>query len=298
MGNSHDSIVFDWGTAFECVKGFVSVLFHLLCYARMGNYDFFNGALILFVTLTVFGFPFLNSNLFACLRFGPWNTNSNLGGSLGQVVLMTAAHTIGAVVAAIAWHDIVKKWGILDKAVDGAVYTSIDGRVENDDDSRAAILFDELVAQAVFLVGVLHIIEATVPEFMRSAAWYSPSEENQKSPTVKHTPIPLTFILYVSLLVAGVTRAFPSAHQSPHVSVYLLMMNGLGTPGISYTACWFRLLGGVLSLAIALPYYWFVYVDRENNEGNYVKTLKRATIVNVPAFMRSELLLPPRRGIH
>jgi hypothetical protein len=261
------------GTVFLCFKEAVAVMFQLLCYARMGNYDFFNGALILFVTLTAFGFPFLNSNLFTCLRLGPWyirpahNFEYHLGGTLIQIVFIALFQVGGAAIAAAAWYGIVEKWGMLAKGVDngmlytnsnvsGAVYNSIDGRVTADDASRAAIFFDEFAAQAAFMVGAIHIMEAVAPGLLISAVW---QKKQPASSEPGHTPVPLHFILYVCLLVAGVTRAFPSAHQSPHISVYLLVLGCLGGQGIDTTACWLRIGGGILSLGFVIPYYWYMY---------------------------------------
>ena len=304
----------DWvmGTLMMCFKETVAVLFYLLCYARMGNYDFFNSALILFATLTVFAFPFLNSNLFTCLRLGPWynrpgqNFGYNLGGTFVQIACMVVFQFIGAILAAVAWHGILNKWGMLAKGVNngmlytnsnisGAVYNSIDGRVAEDSDSRAAIFADEFAAQAAFLVGVIHIMEAVLPGFLLSAAY----QKNQKPPPLEqqsagHTPIPLHFILFVCLLVAGVTRAFPSAHHSPHVSVYLLVLESLGTPGIDVTACWLRIGGGILALVFALAYYWTVYGDTSVWGKSQEATKAADTSKLPPPFMRSLLVTPFR----
>jgi hypothetical protein len=284
----------------QCLKEFVAVLFQLLCYARMGNYDFFNGPLILFVTLTVFGFPFLNSNLFTLLRFGPWNKSSEFSvlGMLSQVVCVAFAQILGAAAAAGAWYNIVGRWKMLGEAVDngilytntsvhGAVYNSLDSNVEQEAGlAQFSIFMDECVAQATFLIGLIHIAEVTLPGLLASAAWSTPPQLKPK-----HTPVPLHFILGVCVLVAGVTRAFPSAHQSPHVSFYLLVTRRLGTEGVDVHACWLRIAGGVTSLVLALPYYWFVYMDRIDDAG-WANTLKKVIMDETPAYMRSELLLP------
>ena len=291
---------------FQCLKEFVAVLFQLLCYARMGNYDFFNGPLILFVTLTVFGFPFLNSNLFALLRFGPWNKDSEFTvfGKLFQVMSLAGCQIAGAAAAAGAWYNIVGRWKMLGEAIEngilytnssvhGAVYNSLDSNVEVDTTlAQFSIFMDEFAAQAIFFIGLIHIMEVTLPGLLTSAAWNA-SGIAPPSSKPKHTPVPLYFILCVCVLVAGVTRAFPSAHQSPHISVYLLVTRSLGTEGIDVKACWLRIGGGIASLVLALPYYWFVYMDRpEEGGGKWGNTLKKVLMDEAPAYMRSELLLP------
>jgi hypothetical protein len=290
------------------LKESVAVMFQLLCYARMGNYDFFNGALILFVTLTAFGFPFLNSNLFTCLRLGPWyirpvhNFSYHLLGTFIQILVVAVFQVGGAALASAWWYGMVQKWGMLSKGVDngmlyknssvsGAVYNSIDGRVPIDHESRSAILFDEFAAQAVFMVGVLHIMEAVVPDFFISAVWYKkPQGQPSAEQPIYHTPVPLHFILYVCFLVAGTTRAFPSAHQSPHISVYLLVLGCLGTPGIDTTACWLRIGGGIFSLFFVILYYWVVYGGIWNRKETYRAAADPKP--PFPTFMRSLLPTP------
>lgn len=300
-----------WGTVFQCFKEFLAVFFQLVCYARMGNYDFFNGALVLFVTLTVFAFPFLNMNLFALLRFGPWfkPSEQSIWGTITQTILIAGFQIAGASAAAAMWYDIISRWGSLENAVDngilynsshyhGAIYNSLDSNTEIESVlAKACIFFDEFAAQLVLLISLIHILEACLPDLLSSALW-QPKEKTNTEPTtedankVTHTPVPMQFILYVSVLIAGLTRAFPSAHQSPHVSAYLLVLRQLGMDDIDVGACWLRLFAGVFSTLFALMYYWFVYVDRLNNIGNYAQAIKNAVIVKPPAFTRSELLLP------
>jgi hypothetical protein len=287
-------------------KEFVAVTFYLLCYARMGNYDFFNGALILFFTMTVFSFPFLNSNLFTCLRLGPWRSRfdqpSGLSviGSLAQILWMAIFQFAGAVAAAGAWHGILNRWGMLAKGVSngmlytnstvsGAVYNSIDGRVVADLNSGAAIFFDELVAQWAFMVGVIHLMDAVLPDFLISAAYQQKRQSSLPGQLASgHIPVPLHFILFVCLLVAGVTRAFPSAHQSPQMSVYLLMLGALGTPGIDVPSCILRLIAGMLAIGFALVTYWALY------GGVPVRTVLGGSkqTATAPAFMTSLLVTP------
>jgi len=306
----------DWITAngFQCIKEFVAVLFQLVCYSRMGNYDFFNGALVLLLTLVVFDFPFLNSNLFTCLRFGPWflPSKQNFVGTLIQTVCIALFQVAGACAAAAMWFEIVDQWKSLDKAVDngilynnetifhGAVYNNLRSDVKDAPSvAKLSIFLDEFAAQLVFLVGLIHIMEAVLPGLLMSAAWQSPPPVEEKpSSSIKHMPIPLTFILCASMLVAAVTRAFPSAHQSPHISIFLLMLGKLQldkneTTGIDTDACWLRLAGGLVAVPVTLLYYWFVYVSRDASEGEgRVKTFKRAVFDSGAPYMRSELLLP------
>lgn len=364
----------DWilGTAFNCIKEFTAVLFQLVCYSRMNNYDFFNGSLVLFTTLIVFGFPFMSPSLFATLRLGPWNVAGTwaFAGTCIQTGLIIGFQLLGAFAGAKTVVKYNEAWNLTSKSVISggvdAMYTGTDGKEDPGWD-----LLEEMIAQTCFLIGLIHIIESSTPGSLTNAAWQATnkakkskeeedliekiqdietlsnmqSTENQildntnkvlkqlqklskrikqtnppkarlsvsnqtgsantdtsadstqletsttdaiTEPTpdgISHQPIPLELILYASLLVAGITRAFPSAHQSIHISLYLYC-----TDHISSEVCSYRIGGGILATFLALMYYHFVYRWR-NSDNRFIKPVNTA-IIERPAFMRSKLVLP------
>jgi hypothetical protein len=98
--------------------------------------------------------------------------------------------------------------------------------------------------------------------------------------------------MHASLLVAAVTRAFPSAHQSLHISVYFWHMGW-----IDDSRFYCRISAGYAATAAALGYYWFWYVYAGSKAGDE-KTGKKKSWVRrnfmdkTPAIWRSELRLP------
>lgn len=65
-----------------------------------------------------------------------------------------------------------------------------------------------------------------------------PTEEKEpwvQKPSPPYTPVPAQLIIQASLLVAAVSRAFPSAHQSLHLSLYIWWMGGSGKSFVSKT---------------------------------------------------------------
>jgi len=120
------------------------------------------------------------------------------------------------------------------------------------------------------------------------------SVEYAKQPSLPIEAIPAELILHASLLVAAISRAFPSAHQSLHLTVYL---RGLGAIGDS--EMFERAGGGYVACLAALAYYWFWYVyagnakgDKTESDGKVTRFIRRNFMDPVPAFMRGELKLP------
>ena len=294
-------------TFFYGVREFVAVMFQLVCFSRLGASDFFTGALILFVTLVVFDFPFLSSHLFACLRICVWGTSNGAGWAALQIVWFALAQIAGACAAAE-----VATWADLDSAVH-----RIGNRTISNEGSAAFQIVDEMMAVAVCLIGLIHLIDVSVPGMLKNAYWqpgeayggitddsahestlqeisdnvkrlldehvnpHNVSGGHNRPPLSQHNAVPVAFIMHACLLVAGVTRAFPSAHQSVHISVFLLSSNLC-----SWQAFWMRTIGGLLGTLVAGIYYKTVYVQPPD-------VLRTSVIApNPPAFMYTNLLLP------
>ena len=130
------------------------------------------------------------------------------------------------------------------------------------------------------------------------------STENQdppksRAPSSPYVPVPVDLILYASLLVAAVSRAFPSAHQSLHLSLYFWWM---GFSGEKFDDTGARIGGGYLATGIALAYYyvWYVRAGRKeddddiDHDGTKKKKslLRRNFIDEMPVFMKAQLRLP------
>ena len=129
----------------------------------------------------------------------------------------------------------------------------------------------------------------------------APQKEERKrfrAPSDQYLPVPVDLILYASLLVAAVSRAFPSAHQSLHLSLYFWWM---GFSGGNFDDTGARIGGGYLATGVALAYYYVWYVragrkedDDRNEKGEKKKKslLRRNFIDEMPVFMKAQLRLP------
>lgn len=116
------------------------------------------------------------------------------------------------------------------------------------------------------------------------------SADSSSSPvSAPWTPIPSAYIVHACVLILGLTRAFPSAHQSLHLSVYYFHMGY-----INVEAMWVRFAGGLMAAVAAILYYhfWYVYIGRK--DGVLPKLNKRLDLMGLPAYMASqaELRLP------
>jgi hypothetical protein len=74
------------------------------------------------------------------------------------------------------------------------------------------------------------------------------------SDVTKKLAIPMEFTLHMTLLVAGFLRCFPTAHLSPHISFYLLIMRYT-----TWKGCVCRVGGGVIGLGLSCAFFWGYY---------------------------------------
>ena len=328
-------------TALTCLKEVVAVMFILTAYNRLGAYsDLLTAPLLLFLTLVVFAFPFLNSYLFVFLRFGPWYAPGHLVRSAVQAVLVCGAQMAGAGCAVALQRQVVAAW-YSDAAMRNPEGGAI-GALYADSVNLGAVesMLEEGGAVFVLLVGLLHCIEADAKGLVVYAFWneeaaklgasadgeeavqagndagssgsISPPANNNgvkleplrphrahraKPPATTTAPprynaVPVELILHASLVVAGVVRAFPSAHQSLHITVFVgaALVDG-GFPDLF----WARIGGGIVATGLALGYYHLLYKQAGREGVRMVNPLKRFVVdyISKPAvFMEAQLALP------
>jgi hypothetical protein len=139
----------------------------------------------------------------------------------GQCILVVAFQCVGAVVAAVSSKGL-------------PTYTDMHGAndmVSGKDMDPGLIVLEEILAVCAFFMGMVHVLQCEVPEMLENAER-------------KDNTLPIKAIMYVSVLVAGLSRAFPSAHFGLHVSVFMLA-RGVG-------GALFRVLGGCVGTLIAI----------------------------------------------
>ena len=121
---------------------------------------------------------------------------------------------------------------------------------------------------------------------------HPPAPAYVKQPSVPIQPIPATLILHASLLVLAISRAFPSAHQSLHLTVYLWGKGIITDNNVVIE----RIGGGYTACVVALAYYWFWYVYAGNAAGDgnsdgakVLRNVRRNVVDPIPAFLRADM---------
>ena len=256
---------------------FASVLFQLVCFSRLGPNDYYyvaNGStgasdarhseepsvaanLVLFVTLVVFQFPFLNG--YVLFMYDTCVIGRTSWPRVVLCLLLVGVQLLAAWVATLCIHaaqDGQQPWR-------GKVtWMAPKQKLESVDAGRnwGVEFLEELVAVTALLVGYVHLTYLNF-EYDKDDAvklFRSPTHFFSKiEPEVQKLAIPLPFIVQVTLLVAGLLRAFPTAHLSPHVSLYIWLM-GYTTD----VAFGFRMLGGVAAFGVSFAMFWGFYVGR------------------------------------
>ena len=372
-------------TLFMLLKEFTAVTVHLVCFSRVGatTPDYLTGALILYMMLVAFGFPFMSGYLFFVLKLGPWTANYGnwqlMLRTVAQIGLVVSAQLLGAFTAYHLVNDQGATWAsagpvVTTMPVDSAtpsptqyttwLYNSADNAV-----NTALPGLEEGIYTLIFLVGLLHLLEAdaeglmftaffndteqtittdqrieeyknsqvstdseqarkvnerldqilellqqdavptsrssqnsvgssTPPINLKPSMLLSNADRSEKPSArrtddagkkyTKHSATLITFILHVCVLLAGTTRAFPTAHGTPAITLYLYLMN-LSAAGPAAS----RVTGGSLGAALALAYYYAMYVWPTNTQTNPVaEGVIRNIIIAKPAFLYGELKLP------
>ena len=234
-----------WSLLKTFTKEFAATFTALICYSRIGNDNMlYSGGINVGMILIVFGFPFLNPYFTSFMRFGPlWESDDRLSNMLEWLFSIVAQIT-GACFA-----------GYIRKCLTDAFTTeSLSGNyVFNplpDTTNNGVWLSDEMFAVLFLLIGILHLMRSLAEPFLANSVFsvHTPGAADSRA------PMPIGLIMSVVLLVIAITHAFPSANQSLHVTMYLLVLDFQ-----TGEVCGFRVLGGILGTAVALLYYHGYY---------------------------------------
>jgi hypothetical protein len=102
-----------------------------------------------------------------------------------------------------------------------------------------------------------------------------------------HVGIPIQLILHVCLLLAATQRAFPTAHGTPAISVFLYQMK-YTTDSVAIS----RITGGFIGSFFSLLYYYIWYVWPGNKQRGIAESTVNNLIIGPPSFLQSQLQLP------
>jgi len=250
------------------VTEFAAVIFQLICFSRLGAKDYYylvnqnadfaqydNSQLepslaanfVLFVTFIIFQFPYLNG--YILFMYDTCVIGRSSLQRKGSCLILTGIQIIAVVVV----------WSIIRAAQENwkGTITWIVPQVQATDVGRdfGAEFVEEWFAVMALMVGFIHLTYLNNPDlFCAPTHLFSDFSEE-----FKNYPIPMTFIVQLTLLVAGLLRAFPTCHLSPHISCYIMAMGYTTWP-----AFFTRMAGGVTGLIFSYLWYWFLYVPRHS----------------------------------
>jgi hypothetical protein len=232
----------------QVLQEFIAVAFHLVCLSRLETTADIKSNLVLFLTLVVFTGPYLNAWLVFAeyIIFKKWKGNMIWENILVGVGI-TAAHVVGSLLAwgcvlgmepasvnTIKWNkENAITWNITDPTKQKeALNVSTNWHVH---------FFEEIFAVASLLIGFIYLLWLAKLRKAKSIVNYE-----------SIIKIDIKFYFQLTLLVAAVAQAFPSARLSPHVLSYKLLMQTITIPEF-----FSRLAGGAIGLMIACVWCLF-----------------------------------------
>jgi hypothetical protein len=231
------------------IQELTSVMFQLFCLSRLGTDEIFSN-LILFLTLIIFAGPYLNT----------WITfihhifiKEDIKKYLPVAIFIMVMHGLGAFFASLLVVNISRDWAdnIIwkPKPVYNPIhYTNItesDGTqktiITSSQENLGVEFFEEMTGVTSLLIGCVYLFWLQKHEKIQEKI---DKLKKDKNPTPFFD---INFFLRLTLLVASVSRAFPSAHFSFHISVYLR-----GMELISWNQFGVHLAGGFTGLFITI----------------------------------------------
>lgn len=223
----------------------IAVAFHLVCLSRLEASADIKSNLVLFLTLVVFTGPYLNAWLVFAenIIFKKWKEDmavENILMGLG----ITAAHVVGSIIAwgLVRWME-PPSVGTITWDTKKAITWNITGdaakkNVMENDDNWHVHFFEEIFAVASLLIGFIYLLWLTKLRKAKSTEYSLISERWIK--------IDIKFYFQLTLLVAAVAQAFPSAQLSPHILTYKVLTQTITIPEFLS-----RLGGGAIGMCIA-----------------------------------------------
>ena len=230
---------------------FVAVVFHLVCLSRLEATADIKSNLVLFLTLVVFTGPYLNAWLVFVeyMTIKRWDDYAYMLGNVLMGLAITLAHVVGSLVA---WGCVLAMQppsnGIIVWNKQNSIHPNATETEANKKDAMwkndnwHVHLIEETFAVASLLIGFIYLLWLVQWRKVKSTA--KTGQKQQSKP--KGVKIDIKFYFQLTLLVAAVAQAFPSAQLSPHVLCYKVLMQTITLPQFLS-----RLGGGGIGLFIA-----------------------------------------------
>ena len=281
---------------FSAIKEYLAVTAALLCYSRVGVTDYMYSGMCLYVILVVFSFPILNPYLFMFMRLGPWakwdviiNKDESQVTSWTNTFVRYLIHItitlVGQLLGSVTAAHIRNK---LDTVYNEYVPIPEVNSTVTTDDMHTKYVMDEMFCVAFLLIGLTHLIQCYHEIILGNVYWnkknttavapdsdvptgaidtddcaaesYAQVQDaiitTFNNPQNPSRGIAGNLIASACVFVSCLSVAFPSAHQSLHVTIYLASREHsiLGDQEELY-----RIIGGISGTLIALVYYYMFY---------------------------------------
>lgn len=226
--------------AVAVLQEYLAVTFQLVCLSRLETTAGIQSVLVLFLTLVVFTGPYLNGWLlymdFICFKkwADPENEKHNVCMRVEHVIVgiaITAAHFFGALTAWAVVKD-------LQHTANSTITWEKTTKTAKNNDLGVHFL-EEMVGVLSLLIGCAYLLWLKNLKKDKQALSISVNE-------VRLPKIEIKFYIQLTLLVAAVSQAFPSAYLSPHILCYKTF-----TQAITADVCFVRLAGGAAALLAA-----------------------------------------------
>ena len=278
--------------AVAVLQEYLAVTFQLVCLSRLETTAGIQSVLVLFLTLVVFTGPYLNGWLlymdFIC--FKKWGHSSEDAAEKKKNVYMTVENLlVGLVITGAHILGSLTAWGVVKdlqhKGNSTIIWEKTAPATAKNNDLGVHFL-EEMFGVLSLLIGCAYLL--WLKNLRREKQNQAISINDVKLPKIE-----IKFYLQLTLLVAAVSQAFPSAYLSPHILCYKTF-----TQAITADVCLVRLAGGAAALVVACMWLLLRVVYRrsvqnkvDENHEHHAKGLKDYNLL--PTNEKEPLNLKP-----
>ena len=225
--------LFTWESFATYVQEYFAVIFQLITLSRLGTGEITSN-LVLLLTLVVFTGPLLNTWLMLvqhiCIK-------GDVFIYLPVAIVIIGTHIAGSCTSWAIVNAAQPEW-----SKNNITWVEIPGKI--DTGNKLIEFLDECFGVLSLLIGCVYLFWLQIHDKEVQDKIKEVKNDKRKPPWFD-----IQFFLRLTLLVASVSRAFPTAHLSLHVSIYKW-----GTGQITPETFWSRFGGGILGVFLTVVF--------------------------------------------